>query len=139
MGKNIKFLKIGMPYLICFGYIWLKKVLQSNIIQNYDLLSYILNNIIQLLFYMSIIILSNSIAYDKRNQLFDITLLLIPAIIFCASPFIVTLPNLYIYDNTLGDVLRNLMQYSGTYSFVGASILCGLLFRYRERIKSDNN
>lgn len=135
MIKKGKLLKIIALYIVCFGYICLSGSLNRNLGQEV----HVMKNVLQLIFYMSIIVLNYLMARERRNKLFDIALLLIPAIIFCASPFIVTLPNLYIYDNTLGDVLRNLMQYSGTYSFVGASILCGLLFRYRERIKSDNN
>ena len=126
--KKIKLLKIILLYIVCFGYIWLSDILKINTNQfnNYKI---IINNSIQLLFYMIIIILICLLSQDKINKLIDTIFLFIPAMIFIFSRFIIIF-NIHVYNNFFGEILRNLMLHNAIYSFVGISILSSIILKY---------
>ena len=131
MFKNSsKLLKIFSLYAILIGYIKLTEIFKNNIstINNYsfNLAAY---NLLNIIFYLLIIILIYLISLKKSNKFIEILFLFIPAIIFILSPFL-SLFNIYVEENIIGNVLQTLMLNSSVYLFVGTSIICILIFRH---------
>ena len=131
MFKNSsKLLKIFSLYTILIGYIKLTEIFKNNIstINNYsfNLAAY---NLLNIIFYLLIIILIYLISLEKSNKSIETLFLYIPAIIFILSPFL-SLFNIYVEENIIGNVLQTLMLNSSVYLFVGTSIICILIFRH---------
>ena len=131
MFKNSsKLLKIFSLYAILIGYIKLTEIFKNNIstINNYsfNLAAY---NLLNIIFYLLIIILIYLISLEKSNKSIETLFLFIPAIIFILSPFL-SLFNIYVEENIIGNVLQTLMLNSSVYLFVGTSIICILIFRH---------
>ena len=131
MFKNSsKLLKIFSLYAILIGYIKLTEIFKNNIstINNYsfNVSEY---NLLNIIFYLLIIILIYLISLEKSNKSIETLFLFIPAIIFILSPFL-SLFNIYVKENIIGNVLQTLMLNSSVYLFVGTSIICILIFRH---------
>ncbi len=131
MFKNSsKLLKIFSLYAILIGYIKLTEVFKNNIskINNYSF-NVAAYNLLNIIFYLLIIILIYLISLEKSNKSIETLFLFIPAIIFILSPFL-SLFNIYVKENIIGNVLQTLMLNSSVYLFVGTSIICILIFRH---------
>ena len=131
MFKNLsKLLKIFSLYAILIGYIKLTEVFKNNIskINNYSF-NVAAYNLLNIIFYLLIIILIYLISLEKSNKSIETLFLFIPAIIFILSPFL-SLFNIYVEENIIGNVLQTLMLNSSVYLFVGTSIICILIFRH---------
>ena len=131
MFKNSsKLLKIFSLYAILIGYIKLTEIFKNNIstINNYSF-NVAAYNLLNIIFYLLIIILIYLISLEKSNKSIETLFLFIPAIIFILSPFI-SLFNIYVEENIIGNVLQTLMLNSSVYLFVGTSIICILIFRH---------
>ena len=131
MFKNSsKLLKIFSLYAILIGYIKLTEIFKNNIstINNYSF-NVAAYNLLNIIFYLLIIILIYLISLEKSNKSIETLLLFIPAIIFILSPFL-SLFNIYVKENIIGNVLQTLMLNSSVYLFVGTSIICILIFRH---------
>ena len=131
MFKNSsKLLKIFSLYAILIGYIKLTEIFKNNIstINNYSF-NVAVYNLLNIIFYLLIIILIYLISLEKSNKSIEILFLFIPAIIFILSPFL-SLFNIYVEENIIGNVLQTLMINSNVYLFVGTSIICILIFRH---------
>ncbi len=128
--NSSKLLKIFSLYAILIGYIKLTEIFKNNIstINNYlfNLAAY---NLLNIIFYLLIIILIYLISLEKSNKSIETLFLFIPAIIFILSPFL-SLFNIYVKENIIGNVLQTLMLNSSVYLFVGTSIICILIFRH---------
>ncbi len=128
--NSSKLLKIFSLYAILIGYIKLTEIFKNNIstINNYsfNLAAY---NLLNIIFYLLIIILIYLISLEKSNKSIETLFLFIPAIIFILSPFL-SLFNIYVEENIIGNVLQTLMLNSSVYLFVGTSIICILIFRH---------
>ena len=131
MFKNsLKLLKIFSLYAILIGYIKLTEIFKNNIstINNYSF-NVAAYNLLNIIFYLLIIILIYLISLEKSNKSIETLFLFIPAIIFILSPFL-SLFNIYVKENIIGNVLQTLMLNSSIYLFVGTSIICILIFRH---------
>ena len=131
MFKNSsKLLKIFSLYAILIGYIKLTEIFKNNIstINNYSF-NVAAYNLLNIIFYLLIIILIYLISLEKSNKSIETLFLFIPAIIFILSPFL-SLFNIYVEENIIGNVLQTLMLNSSVYLFVGTSIICILIFRH---------
>ena len=131
MFKNSsKLLKIFSLYAILIGYIKLAEIFKNNIstINNYSF-NVAAYNLLNIIFYLLIIILIYLISLEKSNKSIETLFLFIPAIIFILSPFL-SLFNIYVKENIIGNVLQTLMLNSSVYLFVGTSIICILIFRH---------
>ena len=131
MFKNSsKLLKIFSLYAILIGYIKLTEIFKNNIstINNYSF-NVAAYNLLNIIFYLLIIILIYLISLEKSNKSIETLFLFIPAIIFILSPFL-SLFNIYVEENIIGNVLQTLMLNSSIYLFVGTSIICILIFRH---------
>ena len=131
MFKNSsKLLKIFSLYAILIGYIKLTEIFKNNIstINNYSF-NVAAYNLLNIIFYLLIIILIYLISLEKSNKSIETLFLFIPAIIFILSPFL-SLFNIYVEENIIGNVLQTLMLNSRVYLFVGTSIICILIFRH---------
>ena len=131
MFKNSsKLLKIFSLYAILIGYIKLTEIFKNNIstINNYSF-NVAAYNLLNIIFYLLIIILIYLISLEKSNKSIETLFLFIPAIIFILSPFL-SLFNIYVKENIIGNVLQTLMLNSSIYLFVGTSIICILIFRH---------
>ena len=131
MFKNSsKLPKIFSLYAILIGYIKLTEILKNNIstINNYSF-NVAAYNLLNIIFYLLIIILIYLISLEKSNKSIETLFLFIPAIIFILSPFL-SLFNIYVKENIIGNVLQTLMLNSSVYLFVGTSIICILIFRH---------
>ena len=131
MFKNSsKLLKIFSLYAILIGYIKLTEIFKNNIstINNYSF-NVVAYNLLNIIFYLLIIILIYLISLEKSNKSIETLFLFIPAIIFILSPFL-SLFNIYVKENIIGNVLQTLMLNSSVYLFVGTSIICILIFRH---------
>ena len=131
MFKNSsKSLKIFSLYAILIGYIKLTEIFKNNIstINNYSF-NVAAYNLLNIIFYLLIIILIYLISLEKSNKSIETLFLFIPAIIFILSPFL-SLFNIYVKENIIGNVLQTLMLNSSVYLFVGTSIICILIFRH---------
>ena len=131
MFKNSsKLLKIFSLYAILIGYIKLTEVFKNNIskINNYSF-NVAAYNLLNIIFYLLIIILIYLISLEKSNKSIETLFLFIPAIIFIISPFL-GIFNIYIEENIIGTILRSLMLISNICSFVGISIICIAIFRH---------
>ena len=131
MFKNSsKLLKIFSLYAILIGYIKLTEIFKNNIstINNYSF-NVAAYNLLNIIFYLLIIILIYLISLEKSNKSIETLFLFIPAIIFILSPFL-SLFNIYVKENIIGNVLQTLMLNSSVYLFVGTSIICILIFRH---------
>ena len=131
MFKNSsKLLKIFSLYAILIGYIKLTEISKNNIstINNYSF-NVAAYNLLNIIFYLLIIILIYLISLEKSNKSIETLFLFIPAIIFILSPFL-SLFNIYVEENIIGNVLQTLMLNSSVYLFVGTSIICILIFRH---------
>ena len=131
MFKNSsKLLKIFSLYAILIGYIELTEIFKNNIstINNYSF-NVAAYNLLNIIFYLLIIILIYLISLEKSNKSIETLFLFIPAIIFILSPFL-SLFNIYVKENIIGNVLQTLMLNSSVYLFVGTSIICILIFRH---------
>ena len=131
MFKNSsKLLKIFSLYAILIGYIKLTEIFKNNIstINNYSF-NVAAYNLLNIIFYLLIIILIYLISLEKSNKSIETLFLFIPAIIFILSPFL-SLFNIYVEENIIGNVLQTLMLNSNVYLFVGTSIICILIFRH---------
>ena len=131
MFKNSsKLLKIYSLYAILIGYIKLTEIFKNNIstINNYSF-NVAAYNLLNIIFYLLIIILIYLISLEKSNKSIETLFLFIPAIIFILSPFL-SLFNIYVEENIIGNVLQTLMLNSSVYLFVGTSIICILIFRH---------
>ena len=129
MFKNSsKLLKIFSLYAILIGYIKLTEIFKNNIstINNYSF-NVAAYNLLNIIFYLLIIILIYLISLEKSNKSIETLFLFIPAIIFILSPFL-SLFNIYVKENIIGNVLQTLMLNSSVYLFVGTSIICILIF-----------
>ena len=131
MFKNSsKLLKIFSLCAILIGYIKLTEIFKNNIstINNYSF-NVAAYNLLNIIFYLLIIILIYLISLEKSNKSIETLFLFIPAIIFILSPFL-SLFNIYVKENIIGNVLQTLMLNSSVYLFVGTSIICILIFRH---------
>ena len=131
MFKNSsKLLKTFSLYAILIGYIKLTEIFKNNIstINNYSF-NVAAYNLLNIIFYLLIIILIYLISLEKSNKSIETLFLFIPAIIFILSPFL-SLFNIYVKENIIGNVLQTLMLNSSVYLFVGTSIICILIFRH---------
>ena len=131
MFKNSsKLLKIFSLYAILIGYIKLTEIFKNNIstINNYSF-NVAAYNLLNIIFYLLIIILIYLISLEKSNKSIETLFLFIPAIIFILSPFL-SLFNIYVEENIIGNVLQTLMLNSSVYLFAGTSIICILIFRH---------
>ena len=131
MFKNSsKLLKIFSLYAILIGYIKLTEIFKNNIstINNYSF-NVAAYNLLNIIFYLLIIILIYLISLEKSNKSIETLFLFIHAIIFILSPFL-SLFNIYVKENIIGNVLQTLMLNSSVYLFVGTSIICILIFRH---------
>ena len=131
MFKNSsKLLKIFSLYAILIGYIKLTEIFKNNIstINNYSF-NVAAYNLLNIIFYLLIIILIYLISLEKSNKSIETLFLFIPAIIFILSPFL-SLFNIYVKENIIGNALQTLMLNSSVYLFVGTSIICILIFRH---------
>ena len=131
MFKNSsKLLKIFSLYAILIGYIKLTEIFKNNIstINNYSF-NVAAYNLLNIIFYLLIIILIYLISLEKSNKSIETLFLFIPAIILILSPFL-SLFNIYVKENIIGNVLQTLMLNSSVYLFVGTSIICILIFRH---------
>ena len=131
MFKNSsKLLKIFSLYAILIGYIKLTEIFKNNIstINNYSF-NVAAYNLLNIIFYLLIIILIYLISLEKINKSIETLFLFIPAIILILSPFL-SLFNIYVKENIIGNVLQTLMLNSSVYLFVGTSIICILIFRH---------
>ena len=86
-------------------------------------------NLLNIIFYLLIVILIYLISLEKSNKSIETLFLFIPAIIFILSPFL-SLFNIYVKENIIGNVLQTLMLNSSVYLFAGTSIICILIFRH---------
>ena len=131
MFKNSsKLLKIFSLYAILIGYIKLTEIFKNNIstINNYSF-NVAAYNLLNIIFYLLIIISIYLISLEKSNKSIETLFLFIPAIIFILSPFL-SLFNIYVKENIIGNALQTLMLNSSVYLFVGTSIICILIFRH---------
>ena len=131
MFKNSsKLPKIFFLYIVLIGYIKLTEVFKNNILKmnnySFNVTAY---NLLNIIFYLLIIILIYLISLEKSNKSIETLFLFIPAIIFILSPFL-SLFNIYVEENIIGNVLQTLMLNSSVYLFVGTSIICILIFRH---------
>mgnify|MGYP004484316049 FL=1 len=128
--NSSKLLKIFSLYAILIGYIKLTEIFKNNIstINNYSF-NVAAYNLLNIIFYLLIIILIYLISLEKSNKSIETLFLFIPAIIFILSPFL-SLFNIYVEENIIGNVLQTLMLNSSVYLFVGTSIICILIFRH---------
>ena len=102
MFKNSsKLLKIFSLYAILIGYIKLTEIFKNNIstINNYSF-NVAAYNLLNIIFYLLIIILIYLISLEKSNKSIETLFLFIPAIIFILSPFL----SLFI-NETLADTI----------------------------------
>ena len=132
MFKNSsKLLKIFSLYAILIGYIKLTEIFKNNIstINNYSF-NVAAYNLLNIIFYLLIIILIYLISLEKSNKSIETLFLFIPAIIFILSPFLSLFNIYYVEENIIGNVLQTLMLNSSVYLFVGTSIICILILRH---------